>query len=76
MEEMDYQREGYGFRSFFNAGTDKVTLETDTWGVDVYIIDSNGDAHFESEVFNISIDDIKEMTDDEFNNFKIENGIF
>ena len=72
MEKNDfiqYQRGGYGFRDYY-------VNETGESGVDVYVIDAVGELHFEAEVPSYCIGDIQDMNDNEFNEFKVENGIF
>lgn len=78
MEEdfIQYKRNGYGFRYFFNAGIDRRAGICDGEGVDVYIIDEVGNYHFTQEVYGKTIEDIKDMTDKEFEEFLVEYEVF
>ena len=73
---IQYERDGYGFRNFFNAGLDKMTGVCDGEGVDIYDIDDQGEAHFVAMVYGVFVSDIYDMTDSEFDNFLAENGVF
>ena len=69
---IEFERDGYGFKFFFDADVDKIR---DIEGTDVYEFDQNGEPHLIAEVEGTLPEEIKDMTDDEFNNFFIENGI-
>ena len=74
---VQYERDGYGFRHYFNAGLNKETLVCDEEGIEAFEKDANGDFHFLMDIpCGYSVDNIKDMTDDEFNEFLTENGIF
>jgi len=73
---IELERDGYGFRFFFNAGYDKQTGMCDAEGVEVFDIDDNGDCHPIGIVYNKTIEDVKEMNDNEFNQMLDEAGIF
>ena len=77
MEEdfIQYERNGYGFRYYFNAGIDKVTGNCDEEGVDVYEKDSKDEFHYIASLPHKSIDDIADMTDDEFEEVLAEHGV-
>lgn len=64
--ELDYERGGYGFNEFENPFGK---------GVEVYEIDNFGEPHFIAEVAGKSVDDIEDMTENEFGYFLAENGI-
>ena len=73
---IQYKRNGYGFRYFFNAGLDKRTGICDGEGVDCYIIDEAGNYHFTQEVYDVTLEDIENMTDKEFDEFLVEYEVF
>ena len=74
---VNYERDGYGFRHYFNAGVNEETLACDEEGIEVFEKDCNGDYHFLMDIpCNYCVDDIRDMTDDEFNEFLTENGVF
>lgn len=73
---VDYERDGYGFRNFFNAGLDKMTGICDGEGVDVFIKGASGSWHFIQNVYGYMIADVFNMTDAEFQNWLDEYGIF
>lgn len=66
MNEIDFERGGFGFTDFRNNHIS---------GVDVYEIDDNGTPHLVSEVEGKTVDNIEEMTEREFGFFLAENGI-
>ena len=70
-----YERNGYGFRYFFNAGLDKRSGICDGEGVDVYEIRKDGKHHFVQEVYGVFVEDIENMTEDEFDEFLADNYI-
>lgn len=74
---VEYERDGYGFRYYFNAGLNEETLVCDEEGIEAFEKDSNGDFHFIADIpCGYNVDNIRDMTDDEFNEFLTENGIF
>lgn len=63
---VDYKRGGYGFTEFENPFGK---------GVEVYEIDKNGTPHLIAEVAGKGVDEIEDMTENEFGYFLAENGI-
>lgn len=63
---IDYERGGYGFTEFNNGYGS---------GVEVYDIDNNGTPHLIAEVAGKGVDEIEDMTENEFGYFLAENGI-
>ena len=72
--EVQYIRDGYGFRNYFDADCDDLCHRDDS-GVEVFEEDSSGDWHLIGTVSGTDIDDIKDMTDAEFNQMLAENYI-
>jgi hypothetical protein len=71
------QRNGLGFRYFFNAGINPDTCVCDEEGIEVFDQDFNGGWHLIATIpTSKTINDIQEMTDDEFDDFIAQNGIF
>ena len=74
---VDYSRGGYGFRYYFNAGLNRETCVCDEEGIEVYDEDFSGGYHLIATIpTSNTIEDIKDMTDAEFDNFLAENGVF
>ena len=69
-------RENFKFKYFFDTGYNKKTGECDVEGVDVYEIDLNDSEHFIAEIPYVTPNDIEDMTDEEFEEFCAENGLF
>lgn len=69
---IEFTRDGYGFRFFFDADVDRMR---EVEGTDVYEIDGNGEPHFVAEVEGTLPETIKDMSAEEFDNFLAENGI-
>jgi hypothetical protein len=63
---IELERDGYGFRYFFNAGFDKATGMCDAEGVEVYEIDAKGEPRYTGVVFNKTIENVQDMNDNEF----------
>lgn len=73
---VNYERGGFGFRNYFNAGFNEDTCQFDEEGVDVYEKDAQGNYHYINiSVSWVSTHDIANMTDDEFDEFCFEHGI-
>ena len=73
--EMDLIRDGYGFRYYFNAGLDKQTGECDAEGTDVFEQDKNGKWHYIGDIKGVYPEEIKDMSDAEFEDCLAENYI-
>lgn len=57
-----YERDGYGFRYYFNAGINEETLACDEEGIEVFEKDCNGDFHFVADIpCGYNVDDIKDV---------------
>ena len=63
---IEYERGGYGFSEFENGYGS---------GVEVYEIDNSGIPHLITEVAGKGVDEIEDMTENEFGYFLAENGI-
>jgi len=63
---IDFERGGYGFSDYENVYGN---------GVEVYEIDGSGVPHLVTEVSGKSVDDIEDMTENEFVYFLNENGV-
>lgn len=63
---IDYERGGYGFSEYETKYGS---------GVEVYEMDSAGHPHLLQEVEGKTVDDIEEMTENEFGFFLAENGV-
>lgn len=72
---IQYERDRYGFRYYFNAGIDKVTGNCDEEGLDVFDKDTEGNFHYIASLPYKSVDDIAYMTDDEFEEVLAEHGV-
>lgn len=73
---IDYSRGGYGFRYYFNAGINRETGACDEEGIEVYDEDISGGYHLIATIpTSKTIQDVRDMTDAEFDNFLAENGV-
>jgi len=77
MADIELEKNGYGFRYFFDAGIDRITGACDRSGVTVYEKDRKGNWHYAGEIANgMDTCDIEDLTDEELNDLLIEYGIF
>lgn len=74
---IELRRRGLGLRYFFNAGINPETLVCDEEGIEVYDQDFVGDYHLIATIpTDKTINDIRNMSNVEFDDFIAENGIF
>lgn len=73
---IECERDGYGFRYYFNAGFNEETCQCDEEGLSVFSKDDRGKFHFIADVPTCyDVSDIMEMSDEEFGNFLSNNDI-
>lgn len=71
---IDFVRDDFGFRDYFDADCDDL-CHMDESGVEVYEEDKVGAWHSIGQVPNVSVSSIEDMSEEEFDEFLIENGI-
>ena len=69
-----FVKEDFGFRDYTDVDCDDL-CHNDESGVIVYEEDKIGSWHNIAQVPNVSVSSIEDMTDSEFSEFLIENGI-